>query len=178
MFQIETENLTAAMDTYFSDAGHVASISALLADFDGSRYGTYDTSHMLPSAGTLKSLYDAVDADYNGVYEAHTQVTGEGRKPMVDADGTKVVYEGYTLVSDYDTFWSNGTYQKYFLPLIQNSCTTEDITKMENGDGSVLEADLPVLIESIPWGSWARGEDLVREGTTQEVTTRAYYRYC
>ena len=91
MFQIETENLTAAMDTYFSDAGHVASISALLADFDGSRYGTYDTSHMLPSAGTLKSLYDAVDADYNGVYEAHTQVTGEGRKPMVDADGTKVV---------------------------------------------------------------------------------------
>lgn len=35
MFQIETENLTAAMDTYFSDAGHVASISALLADFDG-----------------------------------------------------------------------------------------------------------------------------------------------
>ena len=53
MFQIETENLTAAMDTYFSDAGHVASISALLADFDGSRYGTYDTSHMLPSAGTL-----------------------------------------------------------------------------------------------------------------------------
>ena len=83
MFQIETENLTAAMDTYFSDAGHVASISALLADFDGSRYGTYDTSHMLPSAGTLKSLYDAVDADYNGVYEAHTQVTGEGRK----ADG-------------------------------------------------------------------------------------------
>lgn len=178
MFQIETENLTAAMDTYFSDAGHVASISALLADFDGSRYGTYDTSHMLPSAGTLKSLYDAVDADYNGVYEAHTQVTGEGRKPMVDADGTKVVYEGYTLVSDYDTFWSNGTYQKYFLPLIQNSCTTEDITKMENGDGSVLEADLPVLIESIPWGSWARGEDLVREETTQEVTTRAYYRYC
>lgn len=144
----------------------------------GSRYGTYDTSHMLPSAGTLKSLYDAVDADYNGVYEAHTQVTGEGRKPMVDADGTKVVYEGYTLVSDYNTFWSNGTYQKYFLPLIQNSCTTEDITKMENGDGSVLEADLPVLIESIPWGSWARGEDLVREETTQEVTTRAYYRYC
>ena len=178
MFQIETENLTAAMDTYFSDAGHVASISALLADFDGSRYGTYDTSHMLPSAGTLKSLYDAVDADYNGVYEAHTQVTGEGRKPMVDADGTKVVYEGYMLVSDYDTFWSNGTYQKYFLPLIQNSCTTEDITKMENGDGSVLEADLSVLIESIPWGSWARGEDLVREETTQEVTTRAYYRYC
>ena len=178
MFQIETENLTAAMDTYFSDAGHVASISALLADFDGSRYGTYDTSHMLPSAGTLKSLYDAVDADYNGVYEAHTQVTGEGRKPMVDADGTKVVYEGYTLVSDYDTFWSNGTYQKYFLPLIQNSCTTEDITKMENGDGSVMEADLPVLIESIPWGSWARGEDLVREETTQEVTTRAYYHYC
>lgn len=178
MFQIETENLTAVMDTYFSDAGHVASISALLADFDGSRYGTYDTFHMLPSAGTLKSLYDAVDADYNGVYEAHTQVTGEGRKPMVDADGTKVVYEGYTLVSDYDTFWSNGTYQKYFLPLIQNSCTTEDITKMENGDGSVLEADLPVLIESIPWGSWARGEDLVREETTQEVTTRAYYRYC
>lgn len=166
MFQIETENLTAAMDTYFSDAGHVASISALLADFDGSRYGTYDTSHMLPSAGTLKSLYDAVDADYNGVYEAHTQVTGEGRKPMVDADGTKVVYEGYTLVSDYDTFWSNGTYQKYFLPLIQNSCTTEDITKMENGDGSVLEADLPVLIESIPWGSWVRGEDLVRDGAT------------
>ena len=49
---------------------------------------------------------------------------------------------------------------------------------MENGDGSVLEADLPVLIESIPWGSWARGEDLVREETTQEVTTRAYYRYC
>ena len=92
---------------------------------------------------------------------------------MVDADGTKVVYEGYTLVSDYDTFWSNGTYQKYFLPLIQNSCTTEDITKMENGDGSVLEADLPVLIESIPWGSWARGEDLVREETTQEVITRA-----
>ncbi len=178
MFQIETENLTAAMDTYFSDAGHVASISVLLADFDGSRYGTYDTSHMLPSAGTLKSLYDAVDADYNGVYEAHTQVTGEGRKPMVDADGTKVVYEGYTLVSDYDTFWSNGTYQKYFLPLIQNSCTTEDITKMENGDGSVLEADLPVLIESIPWGSWARGEDLVREETTQEVITRVYYRYC
>lgn len=49
---------------------------------------------------------------------------------------------------------------------------------MENGDGSVLEADLPVLIESIPWGSWARGEDLVREETTQEVTTRAYYHYC
>ena len=48
MFQIETENLTAVMDTYFSDAGHVASISALLADFDGSRYGTYDTFHMLP----------------------------------------------------------------------------------------------------------------------------------
>ena len=141
MFQIETENLTAAMDTYFSDAGHVASISALLADFDGSRYGTYDTSHMLPSAGTLKSLYDAVDADYNGVYEAHTQVTGEGRKPMVDADGTKVVYEGYTLVSDYDTFWSNGTYQKYFLPLIQNSCTTEDITKMENGDGMLSDGE-------------------------------------
>lgn len=126
----------------------------------------------------LEVIKDAVDADYNGVYEAHTQVTGEGRKPMVDADGTKVVYEGYTLVSDYDTFWSNGTYQKYFLPLIQNSCTTEDITKMENGDGSVLEADLPVLIESIPWGSWVRGEDLVREETTQEVITRAYYRYC
>ena len=49
---------------------------------------------------------------------------------------------------------------------------------MENGDGSVLEADLPVLIESIPWGSWVRGEDLVREETTQEVITRAYYRYC
>ena len=111
-------------------------------------------------------------------YEAHTQATGEGRKPMVEADGTKVVYEGYMLVSDYDTFWSNGTYQKYFLPLIQNSCTTEDITKMENGDGSVLEADLPVLIESIPWGSWVRGEDLVREETTQEMITRAYYRYC
>lgn len=83
MFQIETENLTAAMDTYFSDAGHVASISALLADFDGSRYGTYDTSHMLPSAGTLKSLYDAVDADYNGVYES-TYASNRGR---TEADG-------------------------------------------------------------------------------------------
>lgn len=40
------------------------------------------------------------------------------------------------------------------------------------------EADLPVLIESIPWGSWVRGEDLVREEITQEVITRAYYRYC
>ena len=33
-------------------------------------------------------------------------------------------------------------------------------------------------MESIPWGSWVRGEDLVREETTQEVITRAYYRYC
>ena len=62
---------------------------------------------------------------------------------MVDADGTKVVYEGYTLVSDYDTFWSNGTYQKYFLPLIQNSCTTEDITKMEMGTGACWKQTYP-----------------------------------
>lgn len=164
MYEIETQNLKGVITSYYGDTGNRGEIDSLFVDWNGAIKSKH-SSNMIPSGGALKSSYDAIENDYNAVYEAN--------------QSDRVVYDGYDISSDQSSFWND--YTDTFLNIIQNNCSTTDISSIENGNTDVMRSNIKSYISAQSnWSDWEKAGNSVTKTVEHRYVrtdTRSYYTY-
>lgn len=140
---IETELISDGLEElYGSNASNQSSINSAFVKFDGSKKSV--TGADLPVSGILEGCYSNIEEDY----------VARSSVPAEDS-----CYDGYTIISDLDDFWTSGKYVDYLSPLIQNnfnSTLMEAVTSADSSKVSSVNRALKSNIKKLGknWATW------------------------
>lgn len=140
---IETELISDGLkELYGADTVNQSNINSAFIKYDGSAHSV--TGEELPVSGILKPCYEKIEKDY------------AEKSAGASADS---FYDGYTVKSDLDSFWTSGAYLRYLSPLIQNNFNGTLMKAVTNGDSSKISSINRALKSNIKklgenWASW------------------------
>lgn len=140
---IETELISDGLEElYGSNTSNQSSVNSAFVKFDGSKKSV--TGADLPVSGILETCYSKIEEDY----------VARSSAPAEDS-----FYDGYTIVSDLDDFWTSGKYVEYLSPLIQNNFNSTLMEAVTNADSSKVSSINRALKNNIKklgknWATW------------------------
>lgn len=141
--KIETELICDGLKKlYGTDTTNQSNINSAFVKFDGSKQSV--TGAELPSGGILEPCYTQIEEDY----------VSKSSSPAEDT-----FYDGYTVKSDLDDFWTTDKYIDYLSPLVQNNFSGSLMKAVTNADTSQISVINRALKSNIKklgkkWASW------------------------